>query len=44
MDESIQAKDQVVDFETWADAPNMMDFVGIDDAITRGGNSDTVTE
>jgi hypothetical protein len=31
MDESIQAREQVTDFEEWAEAPNMMDFVGVDD-------------
>lgn len=31
MDESIQALEQVVDFEEWAEAPNMMDFVEVDD-------------
>jgi hypothetical protein len=30
MDEGIQAREQVVDFETWVQAPNQMDFVGID--------------
>lgn len=44
MDESIQAKDQIVDFETWSDAPNMMDFVGVDDAISHGGMYDPIEE
>jgi hypothetical protein len=31
MDESIKAREQVTDFEEWAEAPNMVDFVGVDD-------------
>jgi hypothetical protein len=31
MDESIQAREQVTGFEEWAEAPNKMDFVGVDD-------------
>lgn len=31
MDEGIQAREQITDFEKWVQAPNMMDFVGVDD-------------
>lgn len=30
LDESSQAREQVTDFEQWAEAPDMMDFVGED--------------
>lgn len=34
IDEGIQAREQVTDFETWVQEPNMMDFIGVDDLKT----------